>query len=67
MNINAIIKTLLAVSGILGAGYTFGDKIWASKVEVVEIKTEVKAMHEKVTYMYDAFLDVFPILLINGL
>ena len=52
-----IIKFGALIFGLLGGTLTLGDRLWASKVEVAEIKAKITVTAEDVKWIKKVFED----------
>lgn len=61
VSITDIIKFGALILGLLGGTITMGDRLWASKLEVAEIKTKITMTAQDVKFIKKIFEDAIEV------
>jgi len=57
VSITDIIKFVALIFGLIGGTITMGDRLWASKEEVSDMKTDIKLTAQDVKWIKKVFED----------
>lgn len=57
IEVSKIIEIVFILAGITGGVVGIGDRLYFSKTDGVAVRQEVREVHKKVDFMYQAFWD----------
>ena len=57
VDVSQIIKIIVVLVSIVGGVVGVGDRLYAKKERIACLETEIKEVHKKVDFMYEAFIE----------